>query len=79
VKNELEKMSVDELWDLYVRLGPILLKKLEKQREKVCRRLDELNAEALVPTTRKGRSKAKYRNPAILRRPGRDEAERLVG
>jgi DNA-binding protein H-NS len=64
VKVDLEQMSIDELWDLYVRLGPILLKKLEEEREKVSRRLDELNATALMPTTRKAGSKAKYRNPA---------------
>ena len=67
--DDLERMSVDELWDLHQQLRQILSGKLSERKRKLEHQLSQLRRDTSRPTDEQGRRrpypavKQKYRNP----------------
>jgi DNA-binding protein H-NS len=66
---DLEKMNLDDLWHLHERISSILERKIETEKRKLQRRLDELgrkSSEVVAESPRKRpypKVIAKYQNP----------------
>ena len=64
--NEIASMSVDDLWSLREKLDSLLSKKLSEEKERLNRRIRQLEREDAPPTNARRpypRVLPKYRNP----------------